>query len=66
MVYFINRLIYADLFWIYNSELYNYIRKRCRKLSERIAVGSESFITMTKKKIAIEEKGREVIGGDGS
>ena len=49
-----------------NCKQYNYIRKPCRKLFESIAVGSESFVTMTKEKIGIEEKGREVIGGDGS
>jgi putative transposase len=34
--------------------------------SESIAVGSESFIMMTKEKLGIKAKGREVVGEDGS
>ena len=36
------------------------------KWSESIAVGSESFVMMTKEKLGIKAKGREVVGGDGS
>jgi putative transposase len=36
------------------------------KWSESIAVGSESFVMMTKEKLGIRAKGREVVGGDGS
>ena len=36
------------------------------KWSESIAVGSESFVTMTKEKLGIKAKGREVVGEDGS
>ena len=36
------------------------------KWSESIAVGSESFVTMTKEKLGSKAKGREVIGEDGS
>jgi putative transposase len=36
------------------------------KWSESVAVGSESFIMMTKEKLGIKAKGREVIGEDGS
>jgi putative transposase len=34
--------------------------------SESIAVGSESFVMMTKEKLEIKAKGREVVGEDGS
>jgi putative transposase len=36
------------------------------KWSESIAVGSESFVTMTKEKLGIKAKGRKVVGEDGS
>ena len=36
------------------------------KWSESIAVGSESFIMMTKEKLGIKAKGREVVGEEGS
>ena len=36
------------------------------KWSESIAVGSESFVMMTKEKLGIKAKGREVVGEDGS
>jgi len=36
------------------------------KWSESIAVGSESFVTMTKEKLGFKANGREVVGGDGS
>jgi len=36
------------------------------KWSESIAVGSESFVMMTKEKMGIKAKGREVVGEDGS
>jgi len=36
------------------------------KWSESIAVGSESFVMMTKEKLGIRTKGREVVGEDGS
>ena len=36
------------------------------KWSESIAVGSESFVTMTKEKLGIKAKGREVVGEEGS
>jgi putative transposase len=36
------------------------------KWSESIAVGSESFVTMTKEKLGFKAKGREVVGGDGA
>ena len=35
------------------------------KWSESIAVGNESFVTMTKEKLGFKAKGREVVGGDG-
>jgi putative transposase len=36
------------------------------KWTESVAVGTESFVTMTKEKLGIKAKGREVIGGEGS
>jgi len=36
------------------------------KWSESIAVGRESFVTMTREKLGSKGKGREVVGGDGS
>jgi hypothetical protein len=36
------------------------------KWTETIAVGSESFVTMTKEKLGIRAKGREVVGEDGT
>ena len=36
------------------------------KWSESIAVGSESFVAITKEKLGSKAKGREVIGEDGS
>jgi putative transposase len=36
------------------------------KWSESIAVGSESFVTITKEKLGIKAKGREVVGEQGS
>jgi len=36
------------------------------KWSESIAVGSESFVMMTKEKLGIKAKGREVVAEDGS
>jgi putative transposase len=36
------------------------------KWSESIAVGTESFVIMTKEKLGIKAKGREVAGEDGS
>jgi putative transposase len=36
------------------------------KWSESIAMGSESFVMMTKEKLGIKAKGREVVGEDGS
>jgi REP element-mobilizing transposase RayT len=42
-------------------------RRRDGKWSESIAVGSESFVSMTKEKLGMKAKGREVVGGgDGS
>ena len=41
-------------------------RLREGKWSESIAVGSKSFVTMTKEKLGIKAKGREVVGGHGS
>ncbi|MCK7504601.1 MAG: hypothetical protein MZV70_11280 [Desulfobacterales bacterium] len=41
-------------------------RLREGKWSESIAVGSESFVMMTKEKLGIKAKGREVVGEDGS
>jgi REP element-mobilizing transposase RayT len=41
-------------------------QSRDDRWSESIAVGSESFVTMTKEKLGFKAKGREVIGGDGS
>ena len=35
------------------------------KWSESIAVGSESFVTITKEKLGFRAKGRGVVGGDG-
>jgi putative transposase len=39
---------------------------RDEKWTESIAVGSETFVTMTKEKLGYKVKGREVIGGNGS
>jgi putative transposase len=39
---------------------------RDEKWTESIAVGSELFVTVTKEKLGVKGKGREVIGGDGS
>jgi hypothetical protein len=39
---------------------------RDRKWSESIAVGGESFVMMTKEKLGIKARGREVVGEDGS
>ena len=41
-------------------------RLRDGRWSESIAVGSESFVMMTKEKLGIKAKGREVVGEDGS
>jgi putative transposase len=41
-------------------------QSRDGKWSESIAVGSESFVMMTKEKLGIKAKGREVVGEDGS
>jgi len=35
------------------------------KWSESVAVGSESFVTITKEKLGFKAIGREVVGGDG-
>lgn len=35
-------------------------------VAQSIAVGSESFVMMTREKLGIKAKGREVLGGDGS
>lgn len=42
------------------------IHFRDEKWTERVAVGSEAFVTATKEKLGFKAKGREVIGGDGS
>jgi hypothetical protein len=41
-------------------------RSRDGKWSESISVGSESFVMMTKEKLGIKAKGREVVGEDAS
>jgi len=41
-------------------------RFRDGKRSESIAVGSESFVLMTKEKLGIRAKGRKLVGEDGS
>jgi len=51
--------------WIEES-LKEGIHFRDEKWTERVAVGSEAFVTATKEKLGLKAKGREVIGGDGS
>lgn len=41
-------------------------QSRDDRWSESIAVGSESFVTMTKEKLGFKARGRDVIGGHGS
>jgi hypothetical protein len=51
--------------WVEES-LSNGDHFRDRKWTESVAVGSELFVTVTKEKLGVKGKGREVIGGDGS
>ena len=55
----------AHRFWVEDA-LCTGGQVRDGKWSESIAVGSESFVMMTKEKLGIKAKGREVVGEEGS